>query len=179
MPSKLPPKDRAWGTRYDTLESSPPASPAAQRLTTDLNPATIQLARDTSRSPADHLNTPTVDRTGWQDGTLHDASIFVGSLPANVDRGELTHRLSEHLSAYPHIKTIKVPYAMRIYRPRNAKYLGLLYDADAINYVSNEQDGFRHNDELDGDGVLFHPLKYDSEVGTMISRFVTKASNLT
>ncbi|KAJ2914255.1 hypothetical protein MD484_g6126, partial [Candolleomyces efflorescens] len=38
----------------------------------------------------------------------HDASVFVGSLPSNVDQAELTKLLSEHLSEYAEIKNIKV-----------------------------------------------------------------------
>ncbi|CAL1694040.1 unnamed protein product [Somion occarium] len=38
----------------------------------------------------------------------HDASIFVGSLPSNMDHIELGRLLSDHLSGYPQVQTVKV-----------------------------------------------------------------------
>ncbi|KAF8913080.1 hypothetical protein CPB84DRAFT_1760296 [Gymnopilus junonius] len=38
----------------------------------------------------------------------HDASVFVGSLPSNIDQGDLTRMLVEHLSEHTQIKNIKV-----------------------------------------------------------------------
>ena len=49
------------------------------------------------------------------------------------------------------------------------RYLGLLYDADAINFTASATDGTvdgaRH-DPFSGDGLLIQPLKYDAEVST-------------
>ena len=38
----------------------------------------------------------------------HHVFVPYASLPANVDQGELTQRLTDHLSGYPQVKTIKV-----------------------------------------------------------------------
>ncbi|TEB38965.1 hypothetical protein FA13DRAFT_1785235 [Coprinellus micaceus] len=43
-----------------------------------------------------------------EDKPSHDASVFVGSLPSNIDQTELTRLLSEHLSEYAEVKSIKV-----------------------------------------------------------------------
>ncbi|KAF9566097.1 hypothetical protein CPC08DRAFT_814999 [Agrocybe pediades] len=43
-----------------------------------------------------------------QDKLPHDASVFVGSLPSNIDQGDLTRMLIEHLSEHTQIKNIKV-----------------------------------------------------------------------
>lgn len=43
-----------------------------------------------------------------EDKPSHDASIFVGSLPCNIDQVELTKQLTEHLSEYAEVKSIKV-----------------------------------------------------------------------
>ncbi|KAI1788804.1 hypothetical protein LXA43DRAFT_1024073 [Ganoderma leucocontextum] len=55
---------------------------------------------------------------------------------------------------------------MRIFRPKSGKYLGLLYDVDAINFTAATPDGTfespRH-DPFGGDGLLIQPLKYDAE----------------
>ncbi|KAM5530507.1 hypothetical protein V8D89_015823 [Ganoderma adspersum] len=245
--------DRTWGTRYDTLDISPPSSPPAQRSATTEpphTPITTALNRDHPSGPVDGEigSTATTDRGIAQDPTPHDASIFVGSLPASVEHGELTRRLSDHLSAYSQIKAIKVvrdsrggvcafvqcespsaaggllqslqtdpprPFlgrflrfepakafrtllisyrtpawstplssssfsttvdgqstssrlasAMRIFRPKSGKYLGLLYDADAINYTTAPLDGTfdcARRDPFSGDGLLIQPLQYDAE----------------
>ena len=129
MPLKPPAKERAWGTRYDTLGSSPPLSPAAsQAVPVALSPTAVKLPSDPTKSPriTSNASSPSTERNTLSDNTPHDASIFVGrlvsssvcmaipaefltrSLPANVDRGELTQGLLDHLSGYPQIKTIKV-----------------------------------------------------------------------
>ena len=64
----MPPKTnqtRAWGTRYDTLPSSPPASPEAKQ-------DEIQLALQ------DPNSSPDSQETHKEDKQPHDASIFVG-----------------------------------------------------------------------------------------------------
>ena len=74
MPPKGIVKDRAWGTRYDTLGSSPPASPPLLRVSTE------HLNTSIASPPHGALKQPpsTPDKTGAQDGTPHDSSIFVG-----------------------------------------------------------------------------------------------------
>ncbi|KAI1788805.1 hypothetical protein LXA43DRAFT_627078 [Ganoderma leucocontextum] len=113
MSPKHIPRDRTWGTRYDTLGISPPSSPPAQRSATAEPPHTpisSALTQDHPLGPIDAENgsTTTTERGIGQESTPHDASIFVGSLPASVEHGELTRRLSDHLSAYSQIKAIKV-----------------------------------------------------------------------
>ena len=83
MPPKPPSKERAWGTRYDSLGSSPPVSP------------TLSRAHDIHSTPVTpQLTTPNASPTGSRDisvpdpslmglsvtpeGTPHDASVFVG-----------------------------------------------------------------------------------------------------
>jgi len=66
----MPPKTnqaRAWGTRYDTLPSSPPASPGAKQNETQL------VLQDPSPSPEGQ-------DIYKEDKQPHDASIFVGRL---------------------------------------------------------------------------------------------------
>ncbi|TBU34772.1 hypothetical protein BD311DRAFT_746776 [Dichomitus squalens] len=55
---------------------------------------------------------------------------------------------------------------MRVFRPRSGKHLGLLYDAEAIAYDATTVDGLAadsHDDAFNGDGLLLHPIKYDTE----------------
>jgi len=69
----MPPKTnqaRAWGTRYDTLPSSPPASPGAKRDETQL---VLQGSSPSSDSQDIH-------KEDKEDKQPHDASIFVGRL---------------------------------------------------------------------------------------------------
>ncbi|XP_006454050.1 hypothetical protein AGABI2DRAFT_113810 [Agaricus bisporus var. bisporus H97] len=95
MPPKQPNPTRAWGTRYDTLPTSPPVSPEIDRYREQ------QAFQDINASPE--------GSTERSDTKLpHDASVFVGSLPASVDQAELTRLLTDHLSEYAEIKSIKV-----------------------------------------------------------------------
>ncbi|KAG6879860.1 hypothetical protein C0992_010529 [Termitomyces sp. T32_za158] len=94
MPSKPVLRMRTWGTRFDTLPTSPPLSPSAP------DPA---VAADASGPPA---TDPTPKRK--DEKMPHDASVFVGSLPSNIDQQELTRLLSEHLSEHTEVKNIKV-----------------------------------------------------------------------
>ncbi|KAF5352462.1 hypothetical protein D9756_006010 [Leucocoprinus leucothites] len=95
MPPKQPSQTRAWGTRYDTLPSSPPVSPEAKR--------------DETQSALEDLSTtPNSQGKCKEDKQPHDASVFVGSLPSNVEQSELTRLLTCHLSEHTEIKSIKV-----------------------------------------------------------------------
>ncbi|TFK94408.1 hypothetical protein K466DRAFT_354209 [Polyporus arcularius HHB13444] len=251
MPSKFLPRDRAWGTRYDRLGTSPPSSPTLQRSATEnVHSSTIppssprELQHNAEDMPG--FEGPAAQKSDLRDPTPHDASVFVGSLPASVDYIELSQRLREHLSAYPQIKGIKVvrdsrggvcafvqcdtprqagellkclqaqppqpflgrflrfepakayrtlllsyrapvgfasahtevlsdghsatklrlAYAMRIFRPRNAKYLGLVYDGDATKFSATtaiESTGNTQHDRFLGEGFLLDPLRYDGE----------------
>lgn len=179
----------------------------------------------------------------------HDASVFVGSLPGNIDQPELARLLSLHLSEHAQVKNVKVvrdskggvcafvqcedaaaatslihtlhsiepkpflgrhlryeparafrtlllsyrtpmqfipiadrdavpgehnrgkhveldlPYAMRLWRPRNSKYLALLYNAEAIE-AENRASAFksRFSGDSCGDQVLhLQPVTCDAE----------------
>lgn len=83
MPSKFLPRDRAWGTRYDTLGSSPPSSPTLQRSATEnVHSSTIsptsprELLHSVEGLPALEGRPP--EKPDHPDTTPHDASIFVG-----------------------------------------------------------------------------------------------------
>ncbi|OCH87465.1 hypothetical protein OBBRIDRAFT_889765 [Obba rivulosa] len=110
MPPKFAVKARAWGTRYDTLGSSPPSSPPClHNSTSTLHSTTI------GGSPCSDSRDETNEEKAGEDGDPakgdkmpHDASVFVGSLPPNVDHGELARLLSEHLSEHAEIKATKV-----------------------------------------------------------------------
>ncbi|KAI0719932.1 hypothetical protein C8T65DRAFT_22406 [Cerioporus squamosus] len=251
MPSKFLSRDRAWGTRYDTLGTSPPSSPTLQRSAAEnihsstVSPISPRELQHSAEDVAGFVG-PAAQKPDLPDNTPHDSSIFVGSLPASVDHIELSQRLREHLSAYPQIKGVKVvrdsrggvcafvqcdtplaagellnylqtqpplpflgrflrfepakafrtlllsyrtpigfasahadglsdghsvtkvrlAHAMRIFRPRNAKYLGLLYDEDATNFsvaTGIESTGNIQHDRFLGEGFLIDPLKYDGE----------------
>lgn len=114
MPPKQPNPTRAWGTRYDTLPTSPPVSPEIDRYREQ------QAFQDINASPEG-----STERSETK--LPHDASVFVGrsvslpalfcvgskqpateSLPASIDQAELTRLLTDHLSEYAEIKSIKV-----------------------------------------------------------------------
>ncbi|KZT74988.1 hypothetical protein DAEQUDRAFT_807262 [Daedalea quercina L-15889] len=112
MPPKLPSRERAWGTRYDSLGPSPPISPQKPAFPT---PASTPISRPASAD----INTtdvpdqePSIPQTRaiqhQQEKMPHDASVFVGSLPSTVDTSELTRLLREHLSQYTEVKGVKV-----------------------------------------------------------------------
>ncbi|TBU49885.1 hypothetical protein BD309DRAFT_685150 [Dichomitus squalens] len=66
---------------------------------------------------------------------------------------------------------LQLASAMRVFRPRSGKHLGLLYDAEAIAYDATTVDGLAadsHDDAFNGDGLLLHPIKYDTEAGTYL-----------
>lgn len=82
MPPKQPLRDRAWGTRYDSLGPSPPISPHKQAFP---SPATTPGSRPSSvdsnvhNAPDRGLTTPqTTHRPPLHDKMPHDASVFVG-----------------------------------------------------------------------------------------------------
>lgn len=84
MPPKLPTHPRSWG------DTSPLLSP-------------VQSLH--------HIHNPT-DTTFLikhrEEKLPHDASVFVGSLPTNVDQMDLTRMLMDHLSEHMQIKNVKV-----------------------------------------------------------------------
>ncbi|KAI0361461.1 hypothetical protein OH77DRAFT_429923 [Trametes cingulata] len=107
MPPKPPARERAWGTRYDTLQSSPP-SPSIHRrslLETSVHSPTTYTSFEAT---PDQKAAATSPHLGSHDSGLHDASIFVGSLPTSFGQAELTKRLTDHLSVHLPIKAIKV-----------------------------------------------------------------------
>lgn len=60
-----------------------------------------------------------------------------------------------------------VPFRLDVCLLDPYRYLGLLYDSEAINFcveLSAEQRDSNKLDVLDGSGVLFSPLKFDGEV---------------
>ncbi|KDQ63315.1 hypothetical protein JAAARDRAFT_374278 [Jaapia argillacea MUCL 33604] len=92
-------KPRSWGTRFDSLGPSPPASPPTQEVAGDHQASTPPVLQ----------GQPTTPETKRGDERMpHDASIFVGSLPVNVDQHELRSMLSNHLSKHGDIKNVKV-----------------------------------------------------------------------
>lgn len=114
MPPNQPNPTRAWGSRYDSLPTSPPVSPETQG--------------GGEQQASQGVNTSPDDQAKRKDTKLpHDASVFVGrfvylprlaglvftrarlrSLPANIDQAELTRLLTDHFSEYTEIKSIKV-----------------------------------------------------------------------
>ncbi|TCD68103.1 hypothetical protein EIP91_011556 [Steccherinum ochraceum] len=107
-------KERAWGTRYDSLGSWSESTPPSPALSTN-SPSSPSHHRATSvvhsptlahRTPEKQLNTSFV--SNLHEKMPHDASIFVGSLPSHIDHNELTRLLSEHLAEYTEIKNVKV-----------------------------------------------------------------------
>ncbi|KAG6817739.1 hypothetical protein H0H87_004530 [Tephrocybe sp. NHM501043] len=97
----MPPKPlrmRTWGTRFDTLPTSPPVSPPTPETT---NPDAVSV-----NAPEAPATEPVLK--GKEEKMPHDASVFVGSLPANIDHQELTRLLSVHLSEHTEVKNIKV-----------------------------------------------------------------------
>ncbi|KAJ7897079.1 hypothetical protein B0H14DRAFT_390593 [Mycena olivaceomarginata] len=169
----------------------------------------------------------------------HDASVFVGSLPTNIEQSELSRLLSEHLSEHAEvIKSIKLvkdskggvcafvqcenaaaasslihtlhsnapkpflgralryeparafrtllisyrtpvqsippgdrngggqtiqldpPLAMRVWRPRNTKYLSILYNTEAVDAESHAT---TVRDSTVDPGLFFQPVVFDEK----------------
>ncbi|KAF5385322.1 hypothetical protein D9615_001326 [Tricholomella constricta] len=99
MPPKPSLRMRTWGTRFDTLPTSPSISPPAR-----------EAAADEATSPDMPEQTPATEPVlkRKEEKMPHDASVFVGSLPSNIDQQELTRLLSQHLSEHTEVKNIKV-----------------------------------------------------------------------
>ncbi|OJA17384.1 RNA binding and recognition [Rhizopogon vesiculosus] len=91
MPQHTQP--RTWGTRFDTLLSSP---------STQLGDADA-IPQDSSLIANEACDDPKKS-----DRIVHDASIFIGSLPTNIEHSELARMLSDHLSDHLEAQTIKV-----------------------------------------------------------------------
>ncbi|KAJ7170094.1 hypothetical protein C8R46DRAFT_223301 [Mycena filopes] len=222
------PSPRTWGTRFDTLPSSPPPSPP---------PREASLAEDANATDtANNLDASNVKKV---EKMPHDASVFVGSLPTNIEQSELTRLLSEHLSEHAEVKSIKLvkdskggvcafvqcedaaaasslihtlhsnapkhflgrvlryeparafrtllisyrapvqfipsgdrgkgggetiqlnpPLAMRMWRPRNTKYLSLLYNTEAID-AENHANSVR--DSTNDPGLFLQPVVFDEK----------------
>ncbi|KAG2356265.1 hypothetical protein BDR07DRAFT_1423850 [Suillus spraguei] len=85
---------RSWGTRFDTLLSAPLSPTEDANVITQDASLTVNEASEDSKKSADKI--------------VQDASIFIGSLPTNVDHLELARMLSDHLSDHPEVQTIKV-----------------------------------------------------------------------
>ncbi|KAJ6575338.1 hypothetical protein B0H19DRAFT_1254903 [Mycena capillaripes] len=222
----MPPKPaRTWGTRFDTLPSSPPPSPQTREVALDdVN------ANSTAANNLDASNAKKVEKMP------HDASVFVGSLPANIEQSELSRLLSEHLSEHAEVKSIKLvkdskggvcafvqcenaaaasslintlhsnapkhflgrvlryeparafrtllisyrtpvqfipagdrkgrgdtiqldpPLAMRLWRPRNTKYLSLLYNTEAVDAENHAN---TVGDSVGDPGLFLQPVVFD------------------
>lgn len=80
MPLKSTPKDRAWGTRYDTLGPCTPPSPnpIPHSSSPSQNPPTSELA--SSFSPRTPDLGVYVSQLPKPERSPHHASIFVGRL---------------------------------------------------------------------------------------------------
>lgn len=87
---------RRWGTRFDSLVSSSSPSESSGSSPTQ-PPLSPRDSSENSRHPE------TEDEQISQ-----DASIFVGSLPSRVDQLELKRVLTDHLSKFAVVKSIKV-----------------------------------------------------------------------
>ncbi|PBK76730.1 hypothetical protein ARMSODRAFT_1011957 [Armillaria solidipes] len=98
MPAKSSTASRAWGTRFDSLPpTSPPLSPSSfEHSLRDVGTA------NNGQAPFDASNKQKEEKMP------HDASVFVGSLPGNIDQPELARLLSLHLSEHAQVKNVKV-----------------------------------------------------------------------
>ncbi|KAH9835913.1 uncharacterized protein C8Q71DRAFT_908297 [Rhodofomes roseus] len=112
MHSKPPLRERAWGTRYDSLGPSPPTSPQKRAFPTPVStpvsrPASAEIT--SASTPDQEPATPQTRFVHPQPEKIpHDANVFVGSLPSTVDIPELTRLLREHLSQHTEVKSVKV-----------------------------------------------------------------------
>ncbi|KAF8973637.1 hypothetical protein BDZ97DRAFT_1912112 [Flammula alnicola] len=110
MPFKLPDPARPLVAHLDTLPSSAP-------LLTPVHTVPTMQLNDASET--------SFTTTQKEDKLPHDASVFVGSLPSNIDQGDLTRMLMEHFLEHTQIKNIKVTFTpirknTDIYAPQNA-----------------------------------------------------------
>ncbi|KAG2022988.1 hypothetical protein CC2G_000695 [Coprinopsis cinerea AmutBmut pab1-1] len=87
-----------WGQRFEPLPGQP-SPPSPRGAVTGLalgEQDSSDIASTASGEPVRGEKAP------------HDASVFVGSLPSNIDHIELTRMLTEHLSEHTQVKSIKV-----------------------------------------------------------------------
>ncbi|KAK7695344.1 hypothetical protein QCA50_002535 [Cerrena zonata] len=113
MSPKQPTSLREWGTRYDTLGSSSPSAPGSPTRSPPLPPSSSHTQNNiTSVTPPTSANKQHFEGTTpismRPDKMPQDASIFVGSLPSNMDPGELGRALKDHLSDHLEAKSVKV-----------------------------------------------------------------------
>ncbi|KAI0001641.1 hypothetical protein BJV77DRAFT_969003 [Russula vinacea] len=90
---------REWGTRYDSLSTSPSPSIASSL-------SRIPTTTCTANSSLLTVTPAQIHTQG--DKVSHEASVFVGSLPTNVDHAELSARLKDHLSAFVHVNLVRI-----------------------------------------------------------------------
>ncbi|KAH9486538.1 hypothetical protein JR316_0000603 [Psilocybe cubensis] len=88
----MPPEPRL-SPAWTPSSSAPLLTPVAKSFTMQLT------------DPSDVSSTTSKHK---EDKLPHDASVFVGSLPSNMDQGDLTRLLMDHLSEHTQIKNIKV-----------------------------------------------------------------------
>ncbi|KAF8506718.1 hypothetical protein F5888DRAFT_1644744 [Russula emetica] len=96
---------REWGTRYDSLSTSP--SPSIASSLSRIPPTTTCTSTTNSSLLPPVTVTPPQIHT-QSDKVSHEASVFVGSLPTNVDHAELSARLKDHLSAFVHVNLVRI-----------------------------------------------------------------------
>ncbi|KII94122.1 hypothetical protein PLICRDRAFT_122139 [Plicaturopsis crispa FD-325 SS-3] len=91
---KKSPTARTWGSRFDPLPSESP-------------PSTSPVEHDTKMGSGggDVSDAALMKR---EEKMPHDSSVFVGSLPPGIEQPDLVRMLTEHLSSYTEIKSIKV-----------------------------------------------------------------------
>ncbi|KAF8433581.1 hypothetical protein L210DRAFT_975593 [Boletus edulis BED1] len=93
---------RLWGTRFDSLTSS-------DSLSLSSNPESVVASSHPVSSPPRSISADEGNSVhDSHDRILPDASIFIGSLPANIEYADLTNMLAQHLSEHPQVKGIKV-----------------------------------------------------------------------
>ncbi|KAH9982873.1 hypothetical protein BGW80DRAFT_49649 [Lactifluus volemus] len=98
---------REWGTRYDSLSTSP--SPSTTSSLSRNPPTTICTSTSTANSSlVVTVPVPPAKFHAQGDNVSHEASVFVGSLPTNVDHAELSARLKDHLSAFVEVNIVRV-----------------------------------------------------------------------
>ncbi|KAK7059212.1 hypothetical protein VNI00_001839 [Paramarasmius palmivorus] len=100
MPDKFSSRQtRQWGTRFDSLPlSSSPPSPTKSEASSVQEHVVARNHDQVDASPS----TKKVDKMP------HDASVFVGSLPPNMDNDDLSRLLADHLAEHAEVKSIKV-----------------------------------------------------------------------
>ena len=114
---------REWGTRYDSLSTSPSPSIASSLSRIPPTTAFPSTANSSLLAPV-AITPPQIYTQG--DKVSHEASVFVGrshppsihalihaliipfSLPTNVDHAELSARLKDHLSAFVHVNLVRI-----------------------------------------------------------------------